>query len=130
MEKRGQTPEDLIIFNGKDQDGNTLPISAQRHLFAMADTAIGPHGSGLTNVIWMDPRCGPASTRPKVLEFASSDRTPLIQSGSFWGYWFLFGALPWIDYHYIYYTQESNEAITYVDVDVFERTLHKMWNLH
>lgn len=129
MEKRGQSAEDLYIFNGKDEYGNTLNIPSQRLFFSMADTVIGPHGSGLTNIIWMDPRCDSGSPRPKVLEFASSRRSPAIQSGSYWGYWFLFGSMPWIDYHYIYYTAESTDEAVYVDEQVFEDTLHQMWGL-
>ncbi len=129
MEKRGQTRDDLMIFNGKDENGNTLTMDQQQHLFSLAETAIGPHGSGLTNIIWMDPRCGSASTRPKVLEFASSERTRVIQNGSYWGYWFLFGSTPWIDYHYIYYNPESTDANVYVDPEAFENTLHKMWGI-
>ncbi len=77
---------DLILFNGKDENGNTISIESQKNMFATATTVIGTHGSGLTNIIWMNPRCS-TSTTPKVLEFASSKRTPQIQKGSIWGYY-------------------------------------------
>ena len=86
MQSRGQDKSDLILFNGKDENGNTMSIESQKNMFATADTVIGPHGSGLTNIIWMNPRCS-TSTTPKVLEFASSKRTPQIQKGSIWGYY-------------------------------------------
>ena len=128
MYKRGQTDNDLIIFSGKDENGHTLPMETQFEFFSSADTAIGPHGSGLTNIIWMDPRCD-SKNRPKVLEFASSERTPSVQVGSFWGYWFLFGSLPWIDYHQMYYTAESVDSQVFVDPEIFEETLYTMWGL-
>ena len=86
MQSRGQDKSDLILFNGKDENGNTISIESQKNMFATANTVIGPHGSGLTNIIWMNPRCS-TSTTPKVLEFASSKRTPQIQKGSIWGYY-------------------------------------------
>ncbi len=132
MVKRGQNPEeDLIVFNGLDENGAMLPMRTQFELFSSADTAIGPHGAGLTNVIWMDPRCGKGSRedRPKVLEFVSSERTPSIQYGTYWSYWFFYGSLPWIDYHQIYYTKDSTDAQTFIDIEIFEQTLDQMWGI-
>ena len=129
MAKRGQSEDDLTIFNGKDEDGNTLPMEKQFEIFSSADTAIGPHGSGLTNMIWMDPRCD-SESRPKVLEFVSSERSKDVQVGSFWGYWFLFGSLPWIDYHQMYYTESSLDDQVFIDVITFEETLNKLWGLN
>jgi hypothetical protein len=128
MVKRGQKGEDLVIFSGGDGEGNTLPMQEQFELFSSADTVIGPHGSGLTNIIWMDPGCD-SKNRPKVLEFASSYRTTDVQAGSHWGYWFLFGSLPWIDYHQMYYTENSNDGHTFVDPETFKETLNSMWNI-
>jgi len=136
MVKRGQNPEeDLIIFNGLDENGETLSMQTQFDLFSSADTAIGPHGSGLTNIIWMDPRCSSGGSnskedrRPKVLEFVSSKQTPSIQTGSFWGYWFLYGSLPWIDYHQMYYTADSTDPQTFIDPEIFQSALNLMWGI-
>lgn len=125
MLKYGRKEDDLVIFSGKDEEGNTLPMKAQFDLFSSADIAIGPHGSGLTNVIWMDPRCH-KKNRPKVLEFASSQRSPKVQHGSYWGYWFLFGSLPWIDYHQLYYTENSSDSRVFIDPETFQITLDNM----
>jgi len=46
MQSRGQDKSDLILFNGKDENGNTMSIESQKKMFATADTVIGPHGSG------------------------------------------------------------------------------------
>jgi hypothetical protein len=126
MNQYGRNSDDLVIFNGKDSNGETLSIQEQFDIFSEADTAIGPHGSGLANVIWMDPRC---KAGVKVLEFASSERTKHVQNGSIWGYWLLYGTLPWIDYHYIYYTERSHDNPArglYIDIQAFEEALDEM----
>jgi hypothetical protein len=127
MKRRGQTEEDLVIFNGHGEDGNMLSIEAQFELYSSSDLVIGPHGSGLANVIWMDPRCN-SKNRPKVIEFASSSRTPAVQGGSMYGYWFLYGSLPWMDYHQIYYTSGDDlaDGEVFIDPQEFEETLNKL----
>ena len=110
MVQYGRNEEDLIIYSGTDENGNTLSIKEQFDIFSQADTAMGPHGSGLANIIWMDGRC---KSGTKVLEFASSERTRNIQSGSHWGYYLLYGTMPWIDYNYMYYLEGSEENAMY-----------------
>ena len=124
MVQYGRNEEDLIIYSGTDGNGNTLSIKEQFDIFSQADTAIGPHGSGLANIIWMDGRCDSGT---KVLEFASSERTRNIQSGSHWGYYLLYGTMPWIDYNYMYYLEGSEENAMYIDLAVLEQTLDAMW---
>jgi hypothetical protein len=124
MIEYGRKEDDLIIFSGRDEEGALLSVEDQFEMYSMADTAIGAHGSGFANIIWMDPRCN-ADT--KVLEFASSSRSEEVQSGSYWGYYLLYGTLPWIDYHYMYYTRESTESAMYIDLAVLEETLDDMW---
>ena len=72
----------------------------------------------------MDGRC---KSGTKVLEFASSERTRNVQSGSHWGYYLLYGTMPWIDYNYMYYLEGSEENAMYIDLAVLERTLDAMW---
>lgn len=71
MTKHGRNPEDLIIYNGKDENGNTLSVQKQFEIFSSADTAIGIHGSGLASTIWMDPGCHPPG-KIKILDILSS----------------------------------------------------------
>lgn len=125
MKQRGKSEDDLIIFSGKDENGKTMSLDDQFRLFSSASVAIGPHGSGLTNIIWMDPRCN-SKHRPKVIEFVSSPRTPDVQVGSLWGYWWLYGSLPWIDYHQIYYSENSTGETVYIDPQMFEETIKKV----
>ena len=143
--------ERLVIFSGKDEDGNTLAINEQFDLFSSAETVIGPRG--------MDSRCN-SLHRPKVIEFVSSERSKVstatsgnilklssifsfinlngvlwkelfqqVQNGSFWGYWYLFGSLQWIDYHQVYYTLDSTDDNVLIDQEVFIDTLYSIWNI-
>jgi hypothetical protein len=76
----------------------------------------------------MDPWCNAGI---KVLELASSDRTKHVQGGSIWGYWLLYGTMPWIDYHYMYYTKNLDDDPArggmHIDIDAFEEALDEMW---
>lgn len=128
MAEHGRSRDDLVIFDGKDHTtGETLSIQEQFDLFSSADILIGPHGSGLTNMIWMDPSLKPCGSQNKVIEFASSARTTNVQAGSFSSYWFLFGSMPWIEYHHLYYLSRSTPETVVVDFEAFERALEAAW---
>jgi len=128
MVKYGRAEDELVIFNGKDPSGETFSIQEQFDLFSSADVLIGPHGSGMTNMIWMDPRRRPCGgTQNKILEFSSSMRTKQVQSGAYSSYWFLFGSTPWLDYHNLYYLPRSTPETVVVNLEAFEKGLEALW---
>ena len=71
--KRHGRKESFITYSGFDNDGNSLSVEDQFHLFRSATAVIGPHGSGLANMVWFDfKRAGSScKKRPNVLEFVS-----------------------------------------------------------
>lgn len=87
-------PESLFIFNG------TRPIAEQYDIFRCADIVIGPHGSGLANLVWTRMSSG-CSDPVNVIEFMCGPQStnnmcegyPLRQY-----FWHLHG-LPWARYH-------------------------------
>ena len=129
MQRHGRK-EQFVIFDGKE-NGKKMSQKNQAKLFRSAQVAIGPHGSGLANVMWMQPSPNSNNLRPQVLEFVTSPRSPKVQKGSKNGtYWFLFGSMPWLDYYHIRYKKESSEEpgkATYIDLPALEMALDAMW---
>ena len=113
----------LIIFSGKDEDGNVLPIEEQISIFRSAHTIIGPHGTGLSNIMWCDFN---SDTPIKLLEFCPG---PVGYSSEvqyeFNGYHTVLRGLP-IDYHIILYTPQSTANETFVDLSDFNQAIEKM----
>lgn len=137
MTKYGRT-ERLVIFNGQ-HDGKTMSVPMQFDLFRSATTAIGPHGSGLANVLWMDPSSmspsSSCSNRPQILEFLlGPDSIQVHPSGPSTAaeafarsYYYLYTTIPWVDYHHILYAKNSTEATTYINLRNLELALDAMW---
>ena len=59
-------PESLVILNGTWQ-GRKVTFAQQHRLFNSAAVAFGPHGTGMSNVLWM-----PCKGRPAAVEFICS----------------------------------------------------------
>ncbi|EJK76496.1 hypothetical protein THAOC_01739, partial [Thalassiosira oceanica] len=62
--------EKLVVFDGtiEDESGvkRHMTYIEQFTLFRSATTVIGPHGTGMSNVVWMDPK---PSSQNRVVEF-------------------------------------------------------------
>jgi len=112
-------PERLVIYDGS-KDGKTMPFEEQFELFRSASAAIGPHGSGLANVIWMDQSPINCVDRPKVLEFLIGLGSGQVQVGGYARtYYLLYSGLP-IEYHHVHYATNSTSDETYVNLNDFE----------
>merc|ERR1712050_557583 len=99
-------PEQLVIYDGQ------MSFKEQFKLFRSANVAVGPHGSGLANVLWMDQSSIQCEDRPKVLEFLVGPGSDHVQLGGYGRtYYLLYSGLP-IEYHHIHYTAESTSDIT------------------
>lgn len=141
-------PEELVIFNGQE-NGATMAIERQFQLFRSASTVIGPHGSGLANVVWMDASSTPTTKesadrtpsttctkRPRILEFLlgpdsaqvhppceECEGIPFSRT-----YYHLFSTIPWVEYNHLLYAGNSTEATTYIDLTALDLALEDMWS--
>jgi hypothetical protein len=114
----------FIIFSGKDEDGNTLSVEEQIRIFRSAHTVIGPHGTGLTNIMW----CDFDNDAPiKLLEFCPGPvgYSHQVQK-EFNGYHTVLKGLP-LDYNIILYEPQSTSAETFVNPCDFNEAIEKMF---
>ena len=115
----GISGDELIIFNGLNEDGSQIPFDEQYDLFSRAKTIIGPHGGGMANMVWASvPRVESCSERVQVLEFMGS--------ASFYG---TFYGLP-IDHHIIPFTartSDQNQEL-FIDLRDLKDALDAMWH--
>jgi len=122
MENYGRS-ERFVIYDGS-KDGHTMPFEEQFELFRSATVAIGPHGSGLANVLWMyGLSSGNCEDRPKVLEFLVGPGAERVQKGGYGRtYYMTYSGLPF-DYHHVHYAGNSTEARTFVNIADFENAI-------
>ena len=141
-------PEELVIYNGQE-NGATMAIERQFELFRSASTVIGPHGSGLANVVWMDASSTPTTKesadrtpsttcakRPRILEFLLGPDSTQVQptcpncKGNPFSrtYYHLFSTIPWVEYNHLLYAGNSTEATTYIDLTALDLALEDMWS--
>lgn len=113
----------LVVFNGQDEHGKKIPVYDQARLFSSADVVIGPHGSGMSNIGWMD--WSTKNPRKKVIEFVCSESSKQVQSGCpfYRTYAWMFGTLNSIDYHHIAFTEYSTADETYISLKDLETVL-------
>ena len=77
-----------------------MSLQHQFDLFRTATTVIGPHGSGLANILWL-PGADSCEHRPRVVEFlVQPSQTDIQFGGSFKTYMYLFGYPQWVEYHH------------------------------
>ena len=114
----------LIIFSGKDENGNVLPVDEQISIFRSAHTIIGPHGTGLTNIMW----CDFSNDSPiKLLEFNPGPKGYSSQvQEPFNGYHTVFRGLP-MDYNIILYEPHSTAQETFINLEDFNMAINKMF---
>lgn len=107
------------IFTGQTPEGKNVDIKDQINVFQNAHTVIGPHGSGLINFLWSNLNI------VKVLEFIPSIACGRVQR-PFNGYFQTTNGLN-LDYNQIFYTNDSNEFKTKIDLFFLEQALDSMW---
>jgi hypothetical protein len=114
---------DFTLFTGQE-DGQTMSHEKQLLLFREAKIVIGPHGSAMANVIYLNP-----DNQPKVCEFSSGPEIfPIIKHGTepFGKNYnhlnaFIFDEL--YDYSLISFTEESTPESTIIDLRDLETFL-------
>ncbi len=110
----------LIIFD----PARNKSISKQIKLFRNAHTVIGPHGTGMANVLWSDIL---GKSPIKFLEFIPGDNGYSAQvQHRFNGYHNVLSGLP-LDYHCLLYEPESTQQETFICLDHLRMALDSIW---
>lgn len=128
--QRHNRSEDVVIFDGSDGNA-TMSVRKQFELFSQAKLVIGPHGTGIANVMWMQ-NGSTCSDRPHVLEFICSTRSVenfqcSPTSIPYKTYWAYEGMAPWVKYHHILFTGNTTPDFTYIDIDDLSLALDAIW---
>lgn len=125
MAAHGRT-EHLVIFDGQEY-GSTMSLQHQFDLFRTTSIAIGPHGSGLANILWL-PGVESCEDRSKLLEFLVQPKQEDIQAGgSYKTYMYLYGFPQWVNYHHLFYTDDSTSDKMKVDLVLFTEALDELF---
>lgn len=111
---------ELIIFKGNKENGESLSVKEQFDIFSRAHTIIGPHGTGLTNILW----CDFYNEKPiKLIEFIPGDIGYSAQVQSpFNGYHNVLSGLP-IDYNCVIYEKRSTNRETFININDLKSAL-------
>ena len=126
MEKYGLANQELVLFNGHNKQGETLSPAEQFQLFRRASTIIGPHGTGISNMVWTNPNPQGCEARTQLLEFVPGPDVADVQ-GIYAGYYRSFRGLP-IDYHELFYQLPSTNSKTFISLTELENALDVMWS--
>ena len=124
--KEHNKSEHLVVFDGQDKAGNTLSILEQFRIFRTATSVIGPHGSGLPNLVWTDPAPENCDERTKVLEFIPGSDSPQVQNFAYRGYYVVMRGLP-LDWNQITYAANSTSETTFIRLPDLAMALDAMW---
>jgi len=138
--KMNQDTEDIIIdllqtyckdndltfffFNGQE-NGETMSHEKQLELFRCAKIVIGPHGSAMANVVYLDPK-----NKPRVCEFTSGTQVQVHGDIFNKHYNALFGFVfgPEYQYYLIPFTKDSTPEVTDIDIDNLMQFMRKVEN--
>lgn len=111
----------FTMFNGQE-DGETMSHIKQLKLFNEAKIVVGPHGSAMANVIYLNPK-----NKPRVCEFTSGTEVQVHGNVFDKHYNFLFGYLfeKIYDYNLIPFSKNSTDQVTSIDVDNLKKFIKK-----
>ena len=110
---------ELKIFSGQNDNQETLSIAKQIKIFSNAHTIIGPHGTGLINMIYSD------LSKVNILEFIPSVECKDVQR-PFNGYHNVMHGLH-LNYNHILYTDDSKIEKTFINISDLENALNSIW---
>ena len=126
--------ERLVVYNGRNPENiaERVDVQYQAELFRSAAAVIGPHGSGLANIVWtMASNPAACENRVAVLEFLCGIESTQVQKGGCpYGktYYKLFSTAPWINYHHVVYAANSTRDVTYIDLTQLRSALDAMFS--
>jgi capsular polysaccharide biosynthesis protein len=112
----------FCIFNGQI-DGQRMSTKEQIKLFRFAKMVVGPHGGGLANIIWIDPK-----NECKICEFTyGTEKTIQSLNGFEINCNFSYSSLPdeIFEYSVIPFTNNSRDNIVEIDIDNLMKFLYE-----
>jgi hypothetical protein len=111
----------FTMFDGQE-NGKTMSHIKQLELFNEARVVVGPHGSAMANVIYLNPE-----NNPKICEFCSGTEVQVHGSKFDKHYNFLFGYLfeEIYDYNLIPFDKSSTPEFTSIDVGNLQKFIKK-----
>lgn len=112
----------FTFFNGQE-NGSTMSHLSQLKLFSEAKVVIGPHGTAMANIIYLNPK-----NKCSICEFTSGTEV-VIQSAPFINHFNnMFGYLPDDLYNYflIPFSASSTNSITLIDIDNLKEFLNSI----
>lgn len=117
---------EVVVFTGHDPaTGDLLSLEQQMNIFRRAKYIVGPHGSGLSNVIWTDPNPPSCEDRVKMLEFIPGTDSTQVQV-LYNGYYWVLGGMP-VEWSQILYAPNSTRHTSYVRIPELEDALRFMF---
>jgi hypothetical protein len=130
--------ERFIVYDGVQtaeypRPGYPMTAAQQMRLFRSARFVIGPHGSGLANVLWMRPAGGteggcPAPTR-SVLEFVCGQSSRRVQQDCPYtrSFYYVLGSAPWVSWNSLLYSPQSLSSSLKVDLGELRTSLDSIF---
>ena len=112
----------FTIFNGQE-NGQTMSHEKQSNIFQEASVVVGPHGSAMANVIYLDE-----NRRPAVCEFCSGTEVQ-IHGGIFNKHYNALYAYAFddlYDYYLIPFEKQSTESETIIDTENLKNFLNSI----
>lgn len=114
----------FTLFNGQE-NGKTMTHKKQMLLFREAKIVVGPHGSAMANVIYLNPK-----NKPSVCEFCKGKYSTNVNHGSRFGknYNHLnsFAFEDLYNYAIIPFDEKSNTKITSIDITNLQNFLQSL----
>jgi len=121
-------PAEVTVFNGMARGSQmTMSFQEQFELFSSAFLAFGPHGTGLSNIVWMQSGAD-CDRGPAVIEFMCSPDTVGVRGCFVWSgkrkqlrmqsYWRLYGGAYWIRYFLVWLLKRDDHPSDTAKVDL------------
>ena len=103
----------LVVFNGLNKNNEKMSIVEQAQLFSKSSLVIGPHGSAMSNIGWLD-----WENKPAVIEFICTSESIQVQSDCpfYRTYYWMFGLKDEIKYYHIGFTKESTFEKLFIEI--------------
>jgi len=123
--------EKIVLFTGRNEQGEELSQKEQFLLFHSASLFVGPHGGAVAGILFMLSRKQYSHhdciLRPQVLEYIPGPRSGHVH-WAFASYYSLYFGAPWAEYHLIQFLANSTHETTYIGIDEWETAVESAFS--